>query len=346
MKAPATQNTAYKFNIRVVDGDLTGITGLTLTAAIQWMKPGNPNTIANAAGTLHELANGFYDYTTTTGEVDTVGNCLLGITTAGYSIIGGEVSAGAIPASGNWSTLTPQAVADAMLLMPTGGAYFGVLESVSNLASSTNDIGYNVTSISGTLSDMATATAQTAILAAIGSLGVGAYTVTLTITDGTNPLQGASVRLIYGVTALTGTTNVSGVIAFSCDAATWNVAISMPGYQFTPTTLVVAGATPHGYAMAAVTHAAAPAGMIRVYGYAKTLGVVTSGVKHYLRCSNNTGANSESQSTVLATSAADGYFCWNVDSNAALEYLIQRESGEWKHQQGATTDINVTGLLG
>ena len=102
----------------------------------------------------------------------------------------------------------------------------------------------------------ATLAKQTEILTAIAGLsassGSGAYTLTVQVTDGTTALQGAKVRLTQGVTSLTGTTNASGVVAFSVDAATWNVAITKDGYQFSPTTKVVSGTGSQTYSMTAV----------------------------------------------------------------------------------------------
>jgi hypothetical protein len=85
-----------------------------------------------------------------------------------------------------------------------------------------------------------------------GGTGSGAYTVTVTVDDGTNPLQNASVRLTEGVTDLVGTTDANGEVVFGVDAATWAVAITKDGYQFTPTTLAVSGTGSQTYSMTAV----------------------------------------------------------------------------------------------
>jgi len=96
-----------------------------------------------------------------------------------------------------------------------------------------------------------------AILAASGGggggSGSGAYTLTITVNDGSAALQNATVRLTEGSTSLSGTTNASGQVAFSVDAATWSVAITKDGYQFTPTTKVVAGSGSQTYSMTAVS---------------------------------------------------------------------------------------------
>jgi len=76
---------------------------------------------------------------------------------------------------------------------------------------------------------------------ASGGSGSGAYTITVTVTDGTDPLQNAIVRVVEGVSSYTVTTNASGQGAFALDAATYSVAVTKDGYQFTPTTRTVTG---------------------------------------------------------------------------------------------------------
>lgn len=71
--------------------------------------------------------------------------------------------------------------------------------------------------------------------------GSGAYTITVTVTDGTDPMQNAIVRVTEGINSYTVSTNASGQGAFALDAATYNVAVTKDGYQFTPTTRTVTG---------------------------------------------------------------------------------------------------------
>lgn len=89
------------------------------------------------------------------------------------------------------------------------------------------------------------------LAAASDTTGAGAYTRTITVNDGTAALQGAKVRLTQGAESYVGTTNASGQVVFSVDAATWSVAITKPGYTFTPTTLVVSGSGSTTYSMTA-----------------------------------------------------------------------------------------------
>jgi hypothetical protein len=97
---------------------------------------------------------------------------------------------------------------------------------------------------------------QLAALAA--SSGNGINDVTITVTDGTDPLENALVRVRQGAENYTLPTAADGTVVFHLSAATWAVAIHKPGYLFTATTLEVDGAEAVTYAMTAV-NVAAPA---------------------------------------------------------------------------------------
>lgn len=72
--------------------------------------------------------------------------------------------------------------------------------------------------------------------------GSGANAITVTVTDGTDPLQNAIVTLYDGAT-LAGSlsTDASGNASFSLAVATYTVAIVKANYSFTPTTRTVTG---------------------------------------------------------------------------------------------------------
>lgn len=77
------------------------------------------------------------------------------------------------------------------------------------------------------------------------SSGSGAYVVTLTVDDGAVALVGAIVRVTDsgGVESFVATTDSSGEVSFSLDAATWTVSITKPFYSYPPSSLVVSGDT-------------------------------------------------------------------------------------------------------
>jgi hypothetical protein len=81
---------------------------------------------------------------------------------------------------------------------------------------------------------------------------VGARSVTITVNDGTNPIQNAVVRLsTSGETAIR-STDASGIAAFSLDDNTWTVSITATGFTFQPVTLVVNGTENQTYSMSSV----------------------------------------------------------------------------------------------
>lgn len=85
-----------------------------------------------------------------------------------------------------------------------------------------------------------------------GGAGSGARTVTVTVDDGTDPLEGATVRLTEGVNTYTATSDVNGQCTFNVDDATYTVAVSKHGYTFAGTTIVVDGDETATYSMTAV----------------------------------------------------------------------------------------------
>lgn len=100
--------------------------------------------------------------------------------------------------------------------------------------------------------------------------GTGPNAVTITVTDGTNPLQGATVALTLNAFRYTASTNSSGVATFSLSNGTYGVAIALGGYSFTPTTIVVDGAETQTYAMTQqVISQPSDPDKVPAYGYVK-----------------------------------------------------------------------------
>lgn len=80
----------------------------------------------------------------------------------------------------------------------------------------------------------------------------GANTVTVTVTDGTDPIEGAHVRLYRVGESYVELTNASGVATLYLDNATWTLAVTYPDYTYTATTHVISGDTSITAAMTAV----------------------------------------------------------------------------------------------
>jgi len=86
-----------------------------------------------------------------------------------------------------------------------------------------------------------------------GSSLTGANLVTITVTDGTDPVPGARVRVKAGALTEVKLTDASGVVEFSLDDNTWSIRITSPGLTFTSTTLAVTEDTDQTYEMTAAT---------------------------------------------------------------------------------------------
>lgn len=165
------------------------------------------------------------------------------------------------------------------------------------------------------------------------SLGTGARTVTITVTDGTDPIQNACVRVTSGATTYVGSTNASGIIVFSLDEATWTVTITASSYTFTPTTLVVAANTAHTYAMTATTLPASNPGLITGYLYTYShLGVIEAGVVIELQLIGVAGSGySFDQATRTGTSSSLGLVSFTNLSVGASYKLRRSSTGKWKN---------------
>ena len=108
--------------------------------------------------------------------------------------------------------------------------------------------------------------------------GSGAWTVTLTVTDGTNPLEHAWVRLTSGADSYPQQTNASGIAVFHVNSATWNVIIALSGYTFVPVGLGVAANVSQPYAMTPITITASPLGQTTGFFYIFKAGIAQAGV--------------------------------------------------------------------
>lgn len=184
------------------------------------------------------------------------------------------------------------------------------------------------------------------ILAAIGP-GSGAFTVTITVNDGVNPIQDAVVSLKINGNLYSGLpTNVSGVTTITPTEGngTYNVAIVANEFIFTQTTLVVSGNTSHTYSMTrrTITPSVPPG----VTGYGTVISLVTglpvagaiitiSGIAG----PDGTG-NMFTYGQTSATSAADGTFAF-TDLIVGAEIQLRVNSGAWKRFIVDTVDFEL-----
>lgn len=117
------------------------------------------------------------------------------------------------------------------------------------------------------------------------SAGTGARTVTITVNDGTDPLESVKVRLTKGAESYVATSNVSGVATLHVDDGSWAVVPTLSGYTHAGATLVVDGDEAVTYSMTQITFPASNPGMVTGYLYCyDENGVVESAVTVEIRC--------------------------------------------------------------
>lgn len=111
-----------------------------------------------------------------------------------------------------------------------------------------------------TIQDIAATFVILTELEQLKSNGHGPNLVTITVTDGTDPLENAKVRVASGVISEDDDTDVDGEVQFALSNATYTVTIERAGYESEVASLVVAGTTTHEYELTAliVTPPASP----------------------------------------------------------------------------------------
>jgi hypothetical protein len=242
---------------------------------------------------------------------------------------------------------------------PTVGVLDTIRDSALDIQSrlpATLDSGNMRSSVQSMAADTLTASALAAdavaeIAAAVGGSGSGARTVTITVNDGTNALQNAKVRVTQGAESYLGTTNVSGVVTFNLDDATWTIAITKPGYTYAGTTLVVDGNESATYSMTSVTITPSSGSLVTGYWVCYSeLGVVESGVSITMQVTKvpaDTGFALDS-AIRTSTSGSDGVAQFtNLIPGAT--YRVQRNSGDYytiKIADDATGSVELNSILG
>jgi hypothetical protein len=110
-----------------------------------------------------------------------------------------------------------------------------------------------------------TGEALSAVMAMAG--GSGARTISVTVTDGTNPLESAKVRLRKGSESYIRATDASGQTAFALDDGTWSWRVTLPGYVGQTGTLVIDGDKLLSVTLPAVTITPSDPGFVTGYAY-------------------------------------------------------------------------------
>lgn len=185
----------------------------------------------------------------------------------------------------------------------------------------------------------------------VSGLGTGARTVTpLVQTSGAVPLEGASIRFTKGVETYVSTTDANGQVAsFNLDDGTWTVAITLYGYSFAGTTLVVNGDETPTYTMTTVV-IPAPSSPLKVVGVLLCLDVdedPEEGVEVTFKKTSGPGdaGYSLDSEEVVETSDVDGLITREFLIGAT--YKVRRSNGAAQSFVApATTPFNIAEHLG
>ncbi len=90
-------------------------------------------------------------------------------------------------------------------------------------------------------------------VAVVASAGSGARTITVTVNDGSDPLESASIRFTKGAATYVLQTDSSGNATFNLDDGTYTVTLSLVGYTYAGSSQVVDGNETPTYSMTALT---------------------------------------------------------------------------------------------
>jgi len=170
---------------------------------------------------------------------------------------------------------------------------------------------------------------------AVDGTGTGARAVTITVDDGSDPLEGARVRVAKGAESYVSTTDVSGQVAFSLDDGTWTVSITLAVYQFTPETLVVDGDETPTYSMSALSLPESEPGFVTGYLYCyDDDGVAAEGVTVYVKIYGFEGTNTGvvmDRTVRTSTSSATGLVTLaNMLPGGVYQVSATSDEADWK----------------
>lgn len=155
----------------------------------------------------------------------------------------------------------------------------------------------------------------------------GANVVVVTVTDGVNPLESATVRFTKGAQTDARSTDANGNAFFSLDDGAWTVSISLSGYSFTPTTLVVSGDATPSYEMSLVVTPPSDPELITGYLHAYDLnGAIEAGVSVTLAVVHTRDSIGVALDEGERTAVSDGAgLVTFANLHADVEYAIKRE---------------------
>jgi hypothetical protein len=207
------------------------------------------------------------------------------------------------------------AVLETVALTNTSGIYSGTITGAhaGQLLFIVKASGTPVDTRVRTIRDVAATFVILTELERIENTGRGGFLVTITVTDGTDPIEGAFVRITNSTTEVVRDTDVDGIALFALDNASYTIMITKPLHDFVLDTLVVFGATsPADYELTPTTVITPPASVLVATGYMvvyDNYGEVEGGVPITLAMSAGRGTAGYALDTKSRTevSNADGY---------------------------------------
>lgn len=217
---------------------------------------------------------------------------------------------------------------------------------ISGNTKQTADVGVRITDDS-IINDI-----DTKVTALAGGQGSGVAIVTLTVTDGTNPVQNAKVNLVINSSVYAGQTDVSGNITFNPNenAGTYQVLIAAGGYDGLTATLVVSsGTTTYTYALSQLS--ITPSNPPSVTGYmllTDANNVSQSGVSVSIRMytvpKGSTGAGFYGEITTVVSDGSGLVEFTGLVPGAT--YQIKRENGSWLLFVAGSSTFSIPSVIG
>ncbi len=276
--------------------------------------------------------------------------------TSGHLLIGKQMIS-ALMSTGLATATTPVVLADAAIKAsthdnstshPVASADTGdtqlLRKGAGTVTGTTITTAVGTRATPGNVTDAVTTINTHTDTAIAGLAGTGARSVTITVKDeppGPIPLEGAKVRVTKGAESYVRPTNISGQAAFSLDDGTWTVAITLSGYSFTPTTLVVDGTEVVTYYMSLVSVPASDPGLVTGYYHCYDKdGVIESGAIVQMKFHKSSGSGISGDVSVRSeTSGVDGLVSFtNLFTGA--DYMVRRGTDRPWHR--ITIDADAT----
>ena len=183
-----------------------------------------------------------------------------------------------------------------------------------------------------TIQDVAATFVILTELEQLKSDGGGANLVTITVTDGTDPLENATVRVASGVLNESDETNVDGEVQFALGNATYIVTIERAGYESDVASLVVSGTTSEEYELTAlvVTPPASPSVATGSMLVLDEMNEPEEGISISLQMTEGPGTAGYSLDTKIRTEVSNG--------SGMVEFIKLRRGATYSIWRGPADD--------